>query len=45
MNNVNDYLPEDWKARQQALDPEKSFIVQAPAGSGDMVCAASSTAG
>ncbi|GMT41440.1 MAG: ATP-dependent helicase [bacterium] len=27
-------LPEDWAAREQALDPERSFIVQAPAGSG-----------
>jgi len=23
-------LPEDWSAREQALDPERSFIVQAP---------------
>jgi len=39
MNKTNDQLPEDalpadWQARQQALDPESSFIVQAPAGSG-----------
>jgi ATP-dependent exoDNAse (exonuclease V) beta subunit len=39
MNKTNDQLPEetlpaDWQARQQALDPERSFIVQAPAGSG-----------
>jgi ATP-dependent exoDNAse (exonuclease V) beta subunit len=27
-------LPVDWEQRQQALDPEHSFIVQAPAGSG-----------
>jgi ATP-dependent helicase/nuclease subunit A len=26
--------PEDWQARAAALDPERSFIVQAPAGSG-----------
>jgi ATP-dependent exoDNAse (exonuclease V) beta subunit len=26
--------PEDWQARETALDPERSFIVQAPAGSG-----------
>ena len=27
-------LPVDWEQRQQALNPEHSFIVQAPAGSG-----------
>ena len=27
-------LPLDWQQRQKALDPEHSFIVQAPAGSG-----------
>ncbi|MCW8925683.1 MAG: UvrD-helicase domain-containing protein, partial [Xanthomonadales bacterium] len=26
--------PSDWKQREQALDLERSFIVQAPAGSG-----------
>ena len=26
--------PADWAAREQALDPSRSFIVQAPAGSG-----------
>jgi ATP-dependent exoDNAse (exonuclease V) beta subunit len=26
--------PADWRQREQALDPERSFIVQAPAGSG-----------
>ena len=39
MNKTHDQLPDnelpvDWQARQQALDPERSFIVQAPAGSG-----------
>ena len=27
-------VPADWRQRQEALDPTRSFIVQAPAGSG-----------
>ncbi len=30
----HDFKPSDWRARQQALNPVKSYIVQAPAGSG-----------
>jgi len=34
MTSAAEFRPADWQARDQALDPRRSFIVQAPAGSG-----------
>ena len=34
MSQINDHLSNDYVIRKQALDIEKSFIIQAPAGSG-----------
>ncbi|MCK5796036.1 MAG: UvrD-helicase domain-containing protein, partial [Deltaproteobacteria bacterium] len=34
MTSVKKKIPSDQKARQAALDPRRSFVVQAPAGSG-----------
>lgn len=31
---MSEHHPPDWKAREQALDTQRSFIVEAPAGSG-----------